>query len=158
MSDKIIVCDEKHGDVYWRADTPEQWAASSLAILTERWNQGWWYHRPKEPAQRDTDEQNASNMTKEQIAALPRDAQLVIRRLRKRMQIQQAAYQMESEWYDRAEKCVADQDRSMVTIGRGKYAHDEPVAWQLLQDRSDYEYERVTLETLHVAEPVAITA
>src|ERR1051326_9011271 len=45
---RIIVAHEKHSTDYYDAHTDEEWARSSLEILTRRWNDGYWYHKPDE--------------------------------------------------------------------------------------------------------------
>jgi hypothetical protein len=140
---QIIVCHEKHGEWYYDASTPEQWARSALAILTERFNQGYWYNDPGEkPAEPN------GYLSKEQIEAMeePYREQAVkihnshVRNLR--------WYREEAEQYATIKRIVEEQDASLVTVGRGRWERQAPAAWGPLADRSDGEYERVGLETV----------
>lgn len=45
---KIIVEWGKHGEAFWPASTDEDWAKSSLAILSRRFTEGYWYSEDDE--------------------------------------------------------------------------------------------------------------
>jgi hypothetical protein len=149
----IIICEEKHDTAYWDASTPEQFAESALAILTWRWNDGYWYHDPdsdglgsSEWAEKEREQRRkALAMTVEEISALPESAQKAINGLRARAKRESAEDRRHREWYTRAKRVVAEQDTSTVTVGRGRFAREVPEAWVLLEERSDHEYEHVEL-------------
>ncbi len=46
---------------------------------------------------------------------------------------------------EEVKRVVREKDDSFVTYRSGR---KEPLAWKLVEDRSDYEYERITLEHL----------
>lgn len=155
MTKQIIVADEKHGTYYYDADTPEAWAKSALKILTERFNQGYWYHDPigkpdKHPfsVEERTKREELLAMTDEQIDAIPSDeARVVLRKKRQQAQKRHREDERQSEEYQRIREVVEAQDDGMIVIGKGKrYEREEPKAWRLLDDRNDHEYERVSLE------------
>lgn len=137
---RIIVCHEKHGTFYHDASTPEAWAQSALKILTERFNDGYWYYDPraeKHPfsldLRRKRDELLA--MTDDQISAIPsEDAQRLLREKRALAQAEKREEDEMVEQYERIRAVVVAQDGSE--------------AWALLEERSDAEYERVELEDL----------
>jgi hypothetical protein len=154
------VCEEKHSTRYWDATTFERFAEACLAILTERWEEGYWYHDPDDDGlgdsewaeQRRAEIAKAKALTKEQLEALPEDARKSVLTLRREDRVTAEHDRQHREWYQRAKRVVEDQDMGTVTVGRNRFARDEPEAWLLLQERSDAEYERVTLETLESRE------
>lgn len=164
MSDKkqVITCHEKHDTPIWDATTPEAFAASALAILTERWRDGYWYHDPdadglgtSEWAEaRRAEIAAALALTKEEIDKLPASARQSILGLRGQARSESEHERQHRDWYARARTCVEEQDDGLVTVGGGRWEHQIPVAWQLLEERSDHEYERVELVTLEQAEKV----
>lgn len=151
---RIIVCEEKHGTFYYPASSDEEWAKSALKILTDRFNDGYWYYDPRQEShpfsldlRRKRDELLA--MTDDQIEAIPsEDAQRLLREKRERARAEQREEAEEIDEYERIKAVVEAQDDSMETIGRGRYQRREPKAWLLLESRSDHEYERVELEDL----------
>jgi hypothetical protein len=155
---RIIVCEEKHSTRHWDASTDEAWAKSSLAILTERFNEGYWYYNPEDEQhefslnrRKERDELLA--MTDEQIDAIPSDEVRVgIRRKIKAAKADRREDEQMAAEYEEIRQVVESQDLSMVTVGGGKWAHQEPKAWTLLDARSDHEYEGVSLETLEGVE------
>lgn len=142
----ILVCQEKHATVYWRADNPQEWAHSSLAILTRRWNDGYWYYEPEMPERPDHKPEDIKTIQDTEYRQI----------LEQRWKWYQAAlaeWNSANDWYSRAKAVVEKQDTSCVTIGSGKWSRQEPKAWVLLNERSDYEYEYVEIETLRSARP-----
>lgn len=154
---QILVSKEKHGTYYYPASTTEELGKSALALLTERFNQGYWYLTPDEMYNDDSQweknaltklvpEYNPEDDLETRQAALDKwhaenvapikdeDARkLVAEKLSKaiKRQKQKRAYQ---EWYTELERVVKEKDA--------------PKAWGILRDRSDHEYEYVTLEDL----------
>jgi hypothetical protein len=151
---QIIVAEEKHGTYYYDASTPEAWAWSSLKILTNRFNEGYWYYDPlNQPDQhefsvkRRQERDELLAMTDEQIDAIPSDEVRVdVRKKIKRAKADYESDRSQSEQYERIKAVVEAQDDSLVTVGRGQFERQEPKAWRLLDERSDHEYERVTIE------------
>lgn len=164
---KIIVCDEKHNNSYYDASTPEAWAKSALAILTERWNDGYWYQDPDEDGlgtsewaeKRRAEYARALSLTDEQIAELPAEAQKAVNKLRSDAKRDSEHDKEHRAWYELAKQVVEDQDLGTFLFGdrktartkagkEGRYERREPKAWVLLYQRSDHEYEGVSLEDL----------
>lgn len=136
---QILICKENDCDRYLDASTPEQFARSALAVLTARYNEGYWYltpdeiYDPEEPVLGD-----------EQIQALPASLQEDARRHRERQKREGSERAHYKLWYDRMETCVRDQDLSL--LGEGEHA--TPVAYRLLLERREHEYEWVELDEL----------
>ena len=153
---KIIVCYEKHGEHFWDASNDEEWAKSSLAILTERWDYGWPFYEPEKP-KGDAPEMT---ITQEEIDALPdgRAKELLTEefekqkaRMNKYERVMQS-FERELAEYNEIRRIVEEKDLSFnVYKSRktGTVLRKEPKAWTALKDRSDYEYCRVELETLN---------
>lgn len=136
----IIVCREKHVTDYWDASTPEAFAASALAILTSRWNQGYWYAHPDEVF---TPKYYPREII-EDVESLPESLQAEAIRQNSRAKANQREYEDALLWYIRAETLVQTQNNPPEKTRNGKYDTNE--AWQLLNERSGYEYEGVDLE------------
>lgn len=147
---RIIVCHEKHETRYYDASTDEAWAKSSLKILTDRFNEGYWYYDPRAEqhpfsldlrAKRD----ELAAITDDQIEQIPsEDARELLRKKREQALDEQSEDAEMVEEYERIKAVVEAQDDSFETVGRSR----EPKAWRLLEARSDHEYERIELEDL----------
>jgi hypothetical protein len=125
---QILIAKEKHGTRYFDASTPELLAESAFKLLKERWNDGYWYYLDDPPEDKDV-------LSEEQIAALPTES------LRNQESQKREYFLREQrDWEYLAEKYRAIKD--CVENGLKNRA------WKLLQNRSDYEYENVELETL----------
>lgn len=152
---KMIVYHGKHSTDYWDATTPELFAASALQILTENFNYGW-YYKPDEPKP-----YTAELITAESVNALP-DGPVkqaaISEHNRQRAQVDRYKrdlrdYNEALSWYNEAKRVVEEKDLSSTVLTNrrtGKVIREIPCAWKLLEQRSDYEYERVELETLHM--------
>lgn len=152
---KVLVCHEKHGEWYWDATTPTQFRRSALAILRARWSDGYWYPDPTDDGlgkgewadKRREEIRKANAMTKEQIEALPSDAAKAIIRLRREDKQSRDWDARYSAWYERAKAVLKDGAPDLVQVGT-KTPRMVSVAWGLLDERSDAEYEHVSLETM----------
>lgn len=141
---------------YWDATTPASWAVNSLAILTQRWEQGHWYQDPDDDGlgsgewaeKRRQEFKDALALGIPEIEKLPKAAQETIFSLRKSSKRESRVEQEYRKWYEEAKKVVETQDSSSITVGRNRYERQVPKAWWLLEARSDGEYERVSLEDL----------
>lgn len=164
---RVIVCHEKHDTPQWDASTDEEWAKSALAILTERWNLGYWYADPDEDGlgtsdwadKRREEYAKALALTPEEIEALPEEAQKSIKYLRTQAKRDSEYDKEHRAWYALAKQVVEDQDLGTYLFGdrttartkagkEGRFERHEPKAWVLLEKRSDGEYERVELVDL----------
>lgn len=144
---RVIVCHEKHGERYYDASTTETLAASALQILTDRWEEGYWYNDPREYYT----EEKMRTYTPEEIEALPSN-ELKVRaeQQNRRAKDNQRQFDRDLAFYEQVQRVVEQQDLSTRTVGRGRYEREVPIAWDLLQERSDYEYERVELVDVQV--------
>jgi len=177
---EIIVAHEKHGESYWPASTPEEKAASALAILTERWNQGYWYHDPDEISEwalehhpeefieillADVWPGNDAPLEAKQAAVAVHKAglqerygddqevlDLKLRKLKKATD-EWKVRNRERQAYQEIRRVVEEQDLGdyIYETRGGDTRNGGPIAWRLLSDRSDHEYERVSLEQLQEA-------
>jgi hypothetical protein len=150
---RIIVCEEKHGTRYWDASSDKAWAESALAILTERWNDGYWYSDPLSPPsewqlERQKDFERVLAYSEEEIANMAAPVASTVKTLRRQAKDEMAWDAKEHEFYKAVKTLVEAQDDGFATIGKGKYERQEPKAWLLLQEHSEHEYESVELVSL----------
>ena len=175
---QIIVAHEKHGTYYYPAGTYDEFAASALSILTERFEQGYWYHDPDEidewarenrPEEfieillSDTWPGNDASLEDKQAAVAEHKAGLQerygddlevldmkLRKLKKATD-EWKIRNRERQAYREIKRVVEEQDASVYEWENSKgemVSRGEPLAWRLLSERSDHEYERVELEGL----------
>lgn len=146
---QVIICDEKHSDEIWDASTPETWAASALAILTERFTSGNWYMEP------ELDQTEARAAELRRLIEQTSDEHLRRDLERRLAQVERdLAYECDhAAWYAEAKRVVDEQDAS-ISEGRRlgqtskQLPKGWPVAWALLYHRRDAEYEGVRLDTI----------
>ena len=175
---QIIVTHEKHGTYYYAAGTYDEFAASALQILTERWEQGYWYHDP-EASDRETQEWRPEALIENVVGELwpgwdaPLEAKQqaivefklalqerygddeeVLAMKLKKLKVATEEYKQRArarKEYAEIKRVVEGQDASVyeweASDGTMR-TRNEPIAWKLLEDRSDHEYERVALEGL----------
>jgi hypothetical protein len=145
---RVIVAKEKDDTHYLDASTDEAWAKSSLALLTERFNDGYWYDDPVESQseyyiKERTAREELLALTPEELERVP---EVVRENLKRRIQEARASQRYEEEMtkeYAEIKRVVETQDLSWV--GTGNYRR--PLAWHLLDNRSNHEYEHVELVT-----------
>jgi hypothetical protein len=125
---QILIAKEKHGTRYFDASTPELLAESAFKLLKERWDDGYWYCLDDPPEDKDV-------LSEEQIAALPTES-LRNQESQKRKNYLRKLY----DWQDNAEEYKAIENCIENCL--------KDKAWKLLQNRRNYEYENVELETL----------
>lgn len=149
---RILIAREKHGPRYLDASSDEALARSSLKLLRDRLCKGY-YPEPDEAFARPPE--RPAEMDGEAFAALPPD----IRHQLVRRRAAHDAWVLEREdyadWRAQVMALVVAGDLRMVTIGLGRYARCEPLAYHLLSRRSDHEYEGVSLEDVEPAEDAA---
>lgn len=102
--------------------------AAALKLLTERFDEGYWYDEPEPP---DSEE----ILTEEQIAALPTES------LRKQQLIKLRLYKQDLERYERE---LGD----FQLIQKAVQTKDAALSYKLLMRRTNYEYENITIEEL----------
>ena len=127
---RILVAHEEYGDRYMRAGDLQELHNSCKKLLAERLENGYYNaHKPKEEA-----------LTDEQIDALPErlkeDAITQNRYLKRDWE----NYEWQVSFLSKVEDVLS---RGTIEMHR-KY----PVSYCLLDQRSDYEYERIELEHL----------
>lgn len=151
MLNQIIIAKEKHGDRFYDASTPEAWAKNALKILTERWNEGYWYEDPDDDGlgnsewadKRREEYKKACALTEEEIEALPEDARKTVLTMRKNAKRETEEDIMHRKWYEQAKQVVEDQDLGTYLFGdrraartkagkEGRYERKVPKAWALL--------------------------
>jgi hypothetical protein len=144
---RILVAHEKHGTYYYPATTLDELSRSALTLLTERLQNGT-YRDPGESPWISDETKDALAMSEETIAALPERMAKEVKRLRQQARRRQLEHDDDRETYERIKRFVDAADPTvMVRYGKNK-DKISPLAWGLLDARSDYEYERVELETL----------
>ncbi len=152
----IIVCSEKYGEICWDATTPEKFAKSSLAILTERFLSGDWYMDPEDDGLGDSewaDNERRQNeaalaLTAEQLELLPEDARKAVLKRISKAKKDSAEDRAHRAWYEAAQRVVEEQSLEVVAKGRSEI----PLAYQLLLQRAGYEYEGIDLVYLNGSE------
>lgn len=148
---KIIRVRDKHDTYDVEAD---DLGAAALGILTQRWEEGYWYDEPEvEGAQKVVDELEAV------LASLSQDSTL---RAETERRLKAAKHSLSYEtkhgdWYDWAKRVVEEkitdwpEGVNVVQLGhtgegRSVYSRQHgPLAWLLLEFRKDAEYEGVEL-------------
>lgn len=145
---RFMIVEEKHSTFYLDCETDELWASASIWLLSKRFREGYWYLEP-DVQYSETSKPSEPEMPGAAIKALPEDSE--IRKVAEkqlnawtRWHAARAEYRA---WYDALANLVEEQDTGFVTLGRGRHERQEPKAWRILDERSDYQYEGVTLET-----------
>ena len=125
---KILIAHEKHGNRYFDASTEELRNAAALKLLTERFDEGYWYYKPNPP-------DDTLILSAEQIVQLPTEV------LRNQEAAKLRQYKRDFAEY---EKEVEDHQ----LIQKAVQTKDAALAYKLLKRRIDYEYENITVEKL----------
>jgi hypothetical protein len=118
----VLVVSEKHGTSYYWALTQEQKHAQALEILTERFENGWYYC--PEPAPTNPE------LTCAQIEKLPVG------------ETQQAAKKVFHRWKRNWEQTEQARDQYKL-MQEAIEKKDGYLAWVLLEERYDNEYEKI---------------
>ena len=144
---RIIVAKEKHETRYLDASTDEAWARSALALLTERFNEGYWYYDPyadmhEFSVKHRKEREELLSMSEEAIAALPEGLREDVLAKVKTAKRDKAEDDKARSQYLEIKKVVESKDLSWQGVGQ-RWA--KPNAWALLMARTEYEYERVGL-------------
>ena len=142
---KVLVWKDKHGTSYYDASTPEALAESALNVLGTMMDIGYYYREEKEFEVPITDEE---------IEAMPLKYRDHARKDQSYAKRSILDAKENNDFYDEVKRVLAEHDMSTVTIGRGKHERQVPIAWNLLDSRSDYEYEYVSLEDVWQPESV----
>lgn len=166
---RIIVAEEKHYTRYLDASTDEALARSALALLTERFNAGYWYSTPDavypddskwstslkqlvpdyDPSADKELRIAALETYKSALALIPDEEakKLAIKNLNQAIRRENEKREY-TKWYNEVKNLVESQDwQAVVTFKNGS---TESKAWRILSERSDAEYEHVTLEKVEI--------
>lgn len=122
---RILVLEEKHSTVFLNASTSTKLNRAALSVVKARLHPDWgYYYEPEAP--------ESINITLEDIDKLPAGkGQDALRKQFNSHRKEMAEYDKEKYMYERA-VCAAAQN-------------DGALAWRILQERSDGEYEGVFL-------------
>lgn len=141
----IMVFHEKHGDRYFRAETPLQIGKVSLKILTERYERGGYFLK-------------LEDYFSEEELLLARDSSEYVKSLQKTMEDETAVDTIKDHALhelDRVKKLVRNYKEVASENNAVKKAienKDGNLAFCILDNRRDYEYERFSFEYLEPTE------
>lgn len=141
---RILVEKNKYNTLYYDVSTNELLAATALKILTQRFNDNWYY----KPSLNDFyyGHEKETFLSEEEIEDLPEHLQAAerdkVRRLKAcKVKLIQAEYECEE-----IERIVKEQDNSFEEVQKMDRKYINIPAWSALQSRCDYEYENVYIE------------
>jgi hypothetical protein len=120
----IVIFKEKHGDRYFIANNQEELGKICLQVLTERFDDGYWYYKP-EPLGEDD---KIIDIPED----LPEDVKGDIERRNGAMRNKIRSHKYAVHDYKLIEKAYQDRDPK--------------AAYHVLQNRSAYEYEEMAIE------------
>jgi len=126
---KLLVVTEKHGEEYYLINDIDGLLRAALAIVLRRSEEGYWYHKPEKSKLKE-------EVAEDVLVKLPSDLY---------------AKAMEAKQYNI--KIEKDFQRDMVAwemIQKAVNEKDGVSAFQVIDDRKDYEYERWALENIKV--------
>lgn len=123
----LMVLHEKHGDRYIHLKGEVDLYKAALAVLKERYRQDW-YFNPHE----ETFERGAPDYTMLDVAKMPKSLQPEATVRLRRYAAWKKRHDQDVQMFADIQKAVRDKD--------GK------LAWRVLTDCDDGEYERVSLE------------
>jgi len=122
----LVVCREKHGEFYFLVKEDEDVFRIALSILRGRLKTGWYPAPGPKPADLD--------FTEEDVQKLPKTFQPDAWR-------KFSVHKNELNWWLQETKNHGDIKQALAE-------NDGRLAWQILKDRSDGEYENVGIERL----------
>lgn len=121
----MVVCKEKHGTRYYVVESEEELFRLSLNILRGRFKSGYFYHEPQgRPSPPD--------FKADDIPGMPAS-------LRDPATRQWGRYTTDLRDWEQA-------TAQWARVNKAASEADGPLAWEVLRERSDHEYESVTLE------------
>ncbi len=151
---RILVEHGKHGTSYYDATDDDKLARACLYIMRRGFEDGW-YAAPDETRIAQLMVQDAAALTDDQINALPSEnLKRTARQERSNTRNNLRWYEGQKDWYSAAKAAVeADDPGQMIKLGRGRHERLVPLAWHLIHQRQDSEYERTELvETVELSE------
>jgi hypothetical protein len=139
MNRQIMVYSGKHSEEYYDASTPELWAASCLELLRRLDKMGYYVvgdTPPAEPQYVDPD-------------SLPEPYRTQAKKDNAQKRSEYSVAMSERAEVAEIKRVIEENDQTVVTYGqRSRNEHVRPIAWDLLNNRSGYEYETVRLDHL----------
>lgn len=138
---RILIAHETDADRYFDASTPDALAAACLKLLTERRHD--YYPEPVAVAG-----EGFELPSDEVLATLPEDVRRDLKSRAARQRRDEAEAAEYARWWKTMTEVVGVQSLALITLGRGGLEREEPLAYVLLRERSDYEYERIELVDL----------
>jgi hypothetical protein len=151
MAIRIIVHNGKHATDCYDASTPEAWAASCVELLRRMDYDGRgayqiWPEGLAEP-----------EYVEAELLPEPYRTQALKDNDYKKLRYEEA--RDNNERVTEIHRIITENDRSLFVYGAGtKRERSVPIAWEILDQRSDYEYEGVRLETVWSEEPAVVSS
>lgn len=152
---KILILEEKHGDRYYDASTPEALSRAAVKVLKERAEEGYWYIRHyADDTPANSKDAELLAVTDEDLAATPAviraDLEAQVLKARQRVERTKRLKLEEDEWFDALESVIsAPEEEAWQIKDKGQFTRGGTyLAYALLRSRSDYEYEGIRIETL----------
>lgn len=138
----LLVFKEKHGTSYYHADNEAQLFAIALTVVRDRYEQGYWYGSEKDiEATRVEQSVRMAKLNGLRDELAKQTHETVVRALKRDR--------------DELEREINDNVEAIRFFDMAKRAVDERnggLAWELLQDRSQYEYERFERERIETVD------
>ncbi|WP_217924852.1 hypothetical protein [Miltoncostaea oceani] len=131
---QILIAREKHGDAIYDVSTPDDLSRVSVHLLRER---SEWFCTPDEmyPASAAP-----APLSEEELAKLPPDMQRELKRRLANHTREASAREGYQRWWDEVQQVLSAGDRT-ITVGRGRWERTTSLAFTLLEQRADHEYE-----------------
>jgi hypothetical protein len=127
-----LVLHEKNGNYYFHIVDDQDLFRTALMILTERLKSGNFYYDPSEDSKPED-----PGITQEQVDQFPEGvAKLALQREVSSFKNRMRAWQFDKDQYEQIKKIVKSKN------AKG--------AWIMLQDHSDGEYERISLQNYEI--------
>jgi hypothetical protein len=141
ITSRILVCREKHGTWYYDVSTNEQLHKTSVHILKERLEQGWYgpfYDKAPE---------STLGVSEEEIEAMPEgEAKKALQKLLADYKRELGRHKEEQAFLEEVDQAI----KSKFNPDAKRFVRD--FAWGILEGRSGYEYEEIRLESVESVE------
>lgn len=128
---RVLVEFQKHQTIYWNATGKERLLALALRILQFRMSYG--FFRTSKEIQKELDQQK-DPIPNDEISNIPKA-------------LVNAAITVRLQYRNQLDK-LKDELRHAMMAEKAIENNDGALAWLLLNERTDYEYERIELHTL----------
>lgn len=164
MTTQILIFKEKHGKRYFDASTEELKLKAFHKIIKERFNDGYWYHKPESlekyiSSHLSKEKRELLEITDEALSALPQSIQdkvVEVRTLKARLEKRHALEVAEYEEIEKVATATFEEAKEMVNRRPSRLKPGTtivtPILSLIMQSRGDYEYEGFDIETLEKVE------